>query len=83
MSKTEHLMKQTFDNWNAVKRYQTKQDLERERGNSSKADYFELQMYKVQAKLELSLRALQGELRNNENTNDINDIDNHSLHIAN
>lgn len=55
-------MKQCFDNWNAIKRFQTLEEIEREKGNTEQARYYELQKYKAQGKLELSLRALQREL---------------------
>ncbi|MBL5833281.1 hypothetical protein HV417_02210 [Bacillus sporothermodurans] len=66
MEKDKYLMKQCFDNFNAFKRYQTKEEIEREKGSVEQARYFELQKYKTQAKLELSLRALQRELYKEE-----------------
>lgn len=66
MDKDKYLMKQCFDNWNAIKRFQTKEEIEREKGNTEQARYYELQKYKAQGKLELSLRALQREITKEE-----------------
>jgi hypothetical protein len=66
VNKASYLMKQTFTNWNSVKRYQTKYELEVERGNNTQAQYYQLQMYKAQAKLELGLRGLQREVCSTE-----------------
>lgn len=66
MEKDKYLMKQCFDNWNAFKRFQTKEEIEREKGEIEGARYNELMKYKAQAKLELSLRALQREINREE-----------------
>jgi hypothetical protein len=79
VEKDKYLMKQCFDNWNALKRFQTLEEIEREKGNVEQARYYErekgnveqaryyeLQKYKTQAKMELSLRALQKELYKEE-----------------
>ena len=68
MDKTLHLMKQTFDYWNAFKRYQTLEEIEREKGNIEESRWHELNKYKTMNKLELSLRALQKELREQAGT---------------
>jgi hypothetical protein len=66
MDKDQYLMKQCFDNWNALKRFMTKEEIHREKGEIHKAREMELAKYKTMAKLELSLRALQGEIRKEE-----------------
>jgi hypothetical protein len=66
VEKDKYLMKQCFKEWNAMKRFQTLEEVEREKGDIEKARYYELQKYKTQAKLELSLRALQQELYKEE-----------------
>ena len=66
MDKDKYLMKQCFKDWNALKRFQTLEEVEREKGNIDQARYYELQKYKTQAKLELSLRALQKEIYKEE-----------------
>ena len=66
MEKDKYLMKQVFREWNALKRFQTKEEIERDKGDIEQARYNELQKYKTQAKLELSLRALQSELYKEE-----------------
>jgi hypothetical protein len=66
MEKDLFLMKQCFDNWNALKRYQTLEEIEREKGNIDEARKMELLKYKTMAKMELSLRALQKEIRKGE-----------------
>lgn len=66
MDKDKYLIKQCFKEWNALKRFQTLEEVEREKGNIDQARYYELQKYKTQAKLELSLRALQKEIYKEE-----------------
>jgi hypothetical protein len=68
LDKDKYLMKQCFDNWNAVKRFQTKEEIEREKGMVDEARKMELMKYKAQAKLELSMRALQREISKEEDT---------------
>lgn len=58
-------MKQCFDNWNALKRYQTLEDIAREKNDEKEAQKMELLKYKTMAKMELSLRAIQREMRAN------------------
>jgi hypothetical protein len=66
MEKDLYLMKQCFDNWNALKRFQTLEEIEREKGNLDEARKMELMKYKTMSKMELSLRGLQKELRKEE-----------------
>lgn len=63
MDKDKYLMKQCFDNWNSLKRYMTLEEIEREKGDIDEARKLELLKYKTMAKLELSLRGLQKEIR--------------------
>lgn len=62
--KVDHLMKQVFNNWNALKRYQTKEEIARETGNIPELHEMELLKYKQMGKLELSMRALQKDIKN-------------------
>lgn len=64
--KDKHLMKQSFKNLNAMKRYQTKEDIARERAELETMRRYELMKLKAQGRLELSMRALQRELYNTE-----------------
>ena len=66
MDKDLYLMKQCFDNWNALKRFQTLEEIEREKGNVDEARKHELMRYKSMMKMELALRALQKEIRKEE-----------------
>ncbi|WP_195536202.1 hypothetical protein [Bacillus paralicheniformis] len=59
--KVIYLMKQTFNDYNCFKRALTLEEIEHEKGNDAKT--IELTKYKTLAKLELSLRALQSEIR--------------------
>ncbi|MDM5229354.1 hypothetical protein QUF73_24900 [Cytobacillus sp. NJ13] len=61
--KTLQLMKQTFNEWNALKRWATLEDIEREKGNYDQARTMEINKLKYMGRIELSLRALQSELR--------------------
>lgn len=66
MEKPEYLMKQAFHNWNALKRFQTLEDIEKEKGNIDESKRVELLKYKSMLKMELSLRALQINISTNE-----------------
>ena len=66
LDKDQHLIKQAFSNYNSFKRFMTLAEIEAEKGNREEAMKMELQKYKYLARLELSLRALQKEIRHSD-----------------
>lgn len=63
---TPDLMKEAFDNLNGFKRSRALEQVERERGHVNNAAGHKLRQYEYVDKLELSLRAIQKELRSRE-----------------
>lgn len=64
MSK-EELVKEAFKYINSFKRSRALEQLEKEKGNFDNMNFRKLQQYEMIDKLELSLRAIQKELRGN------------------
>jgi hypothetical protein len=64
-SRDEHLIRKCFDAVNAFKRFRALEEGERDKGNTTKAEFYELQQFKKFDELELRLRALQNEIRGN------------------
>lgn len=63
MSK-EELITEAFGNLNAFKRARALEQIERQKGNHERAAMYKLRQYEYIDKLELGLRAIQRETRN-------------------
>jgi len=63
---TPDLMKEAFDNLNGFKRSRALEQVEREKGHINNASGHKLRQYEYIDKLELSLRAIQKEIRNTQ-----------------
>lgn len=68
--KEKYLIKQAFQNLNAMKRFQTQEEIERQKGRTGVAEQYELKKLKSQFRLELSLRAIQKEIYNDDSHED-------------
>jgi hypothetical protein len=69
MSK-EDLVKEAFKYINSFKRFRALESIEKEKGNYAEANHTKLKQYEMIDKLELSLRAIQKDLRGSDSNNE-------------